>query len=251
LSQNTRGLWLADLGRWEEADAELHKALEIRRDAVKQSPKRYDLQIDLQVTHISIGHLTRDRGQPQQALDWYAKAVDALEPILKKESRYVPVREPLRDARWGRALALDRLGRYDDAVRDWEQAVNLDDRRQRAVLQLGRAISQAHLKGNHPEALTEADALAKNADGPTLAGLARLCARASVPLVGGQKPAAATPVQEEYAARAVQLLRQAASKGFCDTLYLQQGTDLAPLRHRKDFQTLLADAQVTTDGHSL
>jgi hypothetical protein len=46
------------------------------------------------------------------------------------------------------------------------------------------------------------------------------------------------------------LLRQAASKGYRDKFYLQQGTDLAILRDRKDFQKLLEDAEAATDKHS-
>jgi hypothetical protein len=46
------------------------------------------------------------------------------------------------------------------------------------------------------------------------------------------------------------LLRQAAAKGHRDTLYLKEGTDLAPLRNRKDFQMLLGDMEATTDRHS-
>jgi hypothetical protein len=128
--------------------------------------------------------------------------------------------------------------------------VDLDDGGQRAVRQLGRAISRAHASGNPRQALSEAEALAKEGDGPTLEGLARLCALASAPLAGRQERAAAAPVQEEYAARAVVLLRQAALKGCRDSLYFQQGTDLASLHHRKDFQMLLEDTEATTDRRS-
>jgi tetratricopeptide (TPR) repeat protein len=250
LSQTRLGLWLAELGRWDEAEAEHRKARAIRDDLVARSPDMPGYRIDQAASHVALGHLLRDRGRTQDALDWYAKAIDTLKPILAKENRYVPARDALRDAHGGRARALDRLGRSAEAVQDWEQAVNLDDGRQRAVLQLGRAISQAHVNGNHRQALTEAETLAKEADGPTLEGLARLCALASAPLAGGQKAGAAAAVQEEYAARAVVLLRQAAAKGHRDTLYLKEGTDLAPLRDRKDFQMLLEDTDTTTDRHS-
>jgi hypothetical protein len=170
--------------------------------------------------------------------------------MLAKESRYAPARDALCDAYGGRARALDQLGRCTEAAQAWEPAVRLDGGDWRAVLQLGRVISQANVSGDHRQALAKAESLAQNADGPTLAGLARLCARTSVPLADGQKPSAAAPFHEEYAARAVLLLRQAASKGFRDTLYLQKGTDLAPLRDRKDFQMLLADREAPIDRHS-
>jgi tetratricopeptide (TPR) repeat protein len=250
LRQTRLGSWLADLGRWDEADAVDRKALAIRDELAARSPDLPGHRIDQAGSHVALGHQLRDRGHPKDSLHWYDKAITALEPILAKENRYVPARDALCDAHWGRARALDRLGRHAEAVQDWERAVDLDDGGQRAVLQLGRAISQAHVSGNHRQALSEAEALAKSSDGPTLAGLARLCGLASAPLVGGQEPAAAAPFQEEYAARAVGLLRQAASKGFRDTLYLQKGTDLAILRNRKDFQMLLEDREATTDRHS-
>jgi hypothetical protein len=84
--------------------------------------------------------------------------------------------------------------------------------------------------------------LAKDADGPTLEGLARLCALASA--AGGERePAKAAELGEQYAARAVELLRQAVGKGYRDSVYLKKGTDLAPLRQRADFQKLLAEAE--------
>jgi hypothetical protein len=172
----------------------------------------------------------------------YDKATAALKPIVAKENRYVPARDALRDAHVGRARALDRLGRHAEAIKDWEQGVNLADGRQRAELQLGRAISRACLSGNHSQALTEAESLAKEADGPTLERLGRVCALASA--LGPQPPTTGS-FHEEYAARAVALLRLAAAKGCRDILYLTEGADLAPLRKRDDFQSLLMDNKGT------
>jgi hypothetical protein len=107
-------------------------------------------------------------------------------------------------------------------------------------------------QAEHRQVLTEAEVLAQYADGPTLSGLARLCALAAAAWVGGHSPGAvaSTPVRPEYAARAVLLLRHAAAMGYRDCLYLKQGTDLAPLRNRKDFQMLLAGPDATTESHS-
>jgi hypothetical protein len=118
------------------------------------------------------------------------------------------------------------------------------------VLQFGRTISMANTTGDHRQAVAEAQSLAQNADGPTLGGLARLCALASKPSVRRKELAAIAAVREEYAALAVVLLRQAASNGFRDTLYLQYGPDLVALRERKDFQMLLKDREAPTDRHS-
>jgi tetratricopeptide (TPR) repeat protein len=156
LSHSTRGLWLADLGQWDEAELEHRKALNRRLNGVKLAPMRSDRQIELAVSNVSLGNLTRDRGEPQQSLDWYSKAITAMGAMHARESRYVPVRDLLRDAHSGQARAFDRLGRYAEAVQDWDQAVKLDDGIHRAVLKLGRAISEAHAKDNHRKAISEA-----------------------------------------------------------------------------------------------
>jgi hypothetical protein len=151
-----------------------------------------------------------------------------LEPVVAKEKRLVEARDAIRDAHAGRAKALDRLGRHAEAVQDWGKALEWDTGQNRTILQLGRAISQAYITGDHATALTAVESLAKESDGPTLEGLARLCALAAA--AGG----------ESYAARAVELLRQAAGKGHRDTAYLKDGSDLTSLHSRADFQNLLS-----------
>ena len=47
--------------------------------------------------------------------------------------------------------------------------------------------------------------------------------------------------REEYAARAVELLRQAVAKGYQDVAHMGKDTDLDPLRQRADFRLLVAD----------
>jgi serine/threonine protein kinase/tetratricopeptide (TPR) repeat protein len=236
------GTLLAELGRRAEAEAHCRVALTLRDKLLTDFPDRSDYAIDRAEAHIRFGYVVGDGGRPQEALDWYARAIVALEPALAKEQRLERVRRLLCDAHWGRAQALDLLHRHAEAVPDWERALELDDGLHRPVLQLGRAISQAHLSGDHHQALAAAESLAKDSDGPTLEGLARLCARASAGVVsGGGEAAQAREFQEPYAARAVELLRQASVKGYRDSLYLKEGADLAPLRGRADFQKLLAE----------
>jgi tetratricopeptide (TPR) repeat protein len=236
------GLWLSAVGRWDGAAVELRAALAMRDTLVTRFPDNPGYLIDRAASHVSLGHLLSDSGRPPEAVDWYTKAIATLGPILAKEDRYVPARDALRDAHVGRARALDRLGRHAEAIKNWEQAVNLADGRQRAELQLGRAISQAYMSGNHSQALTESETLAKEADGPTLERLGRVCALASAL---GPQPSTTRSFHEEYAARAVALFRQAAAKGCRDVLYLTEGADLAPLRKRNDFQSLLMNNKGT------
>jgi tetratricopeptide (TPR) repeat protein/tRNA A-37 threonylcarbamoyl transferase component Bud32 len=235
---------LAELGRRDEVEDHWRKALAIRDKLVTDFPDVQEHVLYRAETYYKIGHVMRNSGQPQEALDWYAKVVAALEPILAKEKRLALARRNLCHAHWGRARGFDLLHRHDKAVQNWERALELDDGNYHPALQLGRAISQAHVSGDHRQALAGADTLARDADGRTLEELARLCALASAAIADeGQEPAAAAQFREQYAARAVDLLRQAAGKGYRDIAYLKEGSDLAPLRHRTDFQKLLAKGE--------
>jgi tetratricopeptide (TPR) repeat protein len=235
LSHAHLGRLLSELGHWKEADSECRQALKLCGELAADAPASQEYAIWRAVCDTAAADLLRDQGQPKDALAVYARASTTLEALLAKQPRLVDARDALRDAHAGRARALDRLGQYADAVHYWEQAVKQDDGSQRAVLlQLGLAISQAQASGNHDQALTKAETLAKGGDAPTLEGLARLCALASA--VAG----------ERYAVRAVKLLRQAVSEDYQDTLYLKDGVDLAPLRQRDDFKKLLAELEEKT-----
>ena len=49
--------------------------------------------------------------------------------------------------------------------------------------------------------------------------------------------------KQEYADRAMELLRQAVKAGYKDAAHMAKDPDLDPLRDREDFQKLLAELQ--------
>jgi hypothetical protein len=53
---------------------------------------------------------------------------------------------------------------------------------------------------------------------------------------------------QQYADRAVALLRQAVAKGYKDVAHLKKDADLDGLRRRPDFQQLLADLEAKAPG---
>jgi hypothetical protein len=59
---------------------------------------------------------------------------------LEKETRFATGRVFLRIAHLNRAQALDKLQRHDEAAKDWDRAVELDEKK-RAETQLWRAVS--------------------------------------------------------------------------------------------------------------
>ena len=201
---------------------------------MKQFPEEVAHAVGLGGSYCNFGHLVRKGGAPAEALDWYARATRILQAVLDRDPRLATARRFLRNAHHGRADVLTRLGRYAEALPDWEKAVELTEGPARAGLRLQRALVLARLK-EHARAAAEADELARarDAGASTLYGLACVFAL-SAPAAGDDRAQA-----EAYAARAVELLRRAADAGFKDVERLKKDADLDALRSREDFQALL------------
>src|SRR6202023_2489091 len=100
----------------------------------------------------------RDRGDSADALDWYARAQQALEHESHGEAHPAGARDTLRKAYWGRADALTRLGRHKQALADWDRAIALTDPKSRGWFQLFRLATLART-GDHVKATEEAGTL--------------------------------------------------------------------------------------------
>jgi hypothetical protein len=110
---------------------------------------------------------------------------------------------------------------------------------------MARAQSLARA-GEHSRAFSEANALAaaKDVTGDTLYNVACACALASAAVKDAKNPVADAPrPAEEYAARAVELLRQAVAKGYKDFDHLKKDDDLKSLREREDFKKLVKELE--------
>jgi serine/threonine protein kinase len=237
-SQHTLGLVYKSTRRWAEAEAAYHRALAVRERLVRKHPDGLDNAVGLGGIFCDLGNLLSQRNQPEPALAWYAKAIRTLEEVPQRHPRRAKARLFLRNARSGRAQALGALGRHGLALADWDQAVALAEEPAREELRAERACTLAHL-GKHVKATTEAEELAgkKQASGNLLYNAA---------CVYGLSAAAVKddiPLRERYAARAVELLRQATQKGYRDLDHMKRDSDLDALRARRDFQELLTELQ--------
>ena len=117
-----------------------------------------------------------------------------------------------------------------------------DETQLRALFRSQRARSLARA-GEHAKAFAEANALAtaKDLTSVRLYNLACVCALASAAVKDAKDPGAdAARLAEQYAARAVELLRQAVTNGYNDAALMKQDRDLDALRDRADFQKLTA-----------
>jgi tetratricopeptide (TPR) repeat protein len=132
------GYALSRQGKWTDAEAQLKRALGLQEKLVADSPDVPEYPIDLAGTYLNFADLVRDRGQPQAALEWYAKAISRLEAILAKDDRVALARDYLRNTLWGRARALPQLKRYGEALADCDRALKFDNGEKRAFLRYQR-----------------------------------------------------------------------------------------------------------------
>src|SRR5262249_19870728 len=142
-SHNNLGNLLVALGRLPEAEAAYRAALALREKLAADFRAVPAYAVDLGGSACNFGNLVRDRGGRAGALGWYAKAVATLEPVHRAEPRLADARRFLRNSHWGLALALGRLGRDAEALRDWDRALELDDGSDRDALRLNQALALA------------------------------------------------------------------------------------------------------------
>ena len=99
----------------------------MREQLATEFPGVTTYALELASSYKNLGLVLKIMGEPQASLVWFAKAIAALEPVLKRVPRLAKAREHLIQTHWFRADALDSLERYADAVRDWDRAIELSD----------------------------------------------------------------------------------------------------------------------------
>jgi tetratricopeptide (TPR) repeat protein len=232
------GSLLRDLNKCAEAEQAFRHALAIREKLATDFPAVPQYRIDLGGSQCNIGLLRRDSNLPEQALPWFDKAIATLEEVLHQVKVDVTARLFLRNAHWGRALALDDLKRHAEAARDWDKAVEFSPEAERTYFRVRRALNRGRA-GQLAAAIQEAEEVARNADANTLYNAAAVLTLAA----GREDEAGDSLSKEECAQRAVSLLRQAVAKGYKDAEHMKSDHDLKALRERDDFKKLLAELE--------
>jgi tetratricopeptide (TPR) repeat protein len=208
--------------------------------------------IGLGVSYSALGKIVCEQSKPQDALDWYAKALRTLQTARQAEPGHTQAREALRDNYRGRADAFARLQRHAESLADWDRALELDTWPDRNELRLQHAQALARV-GEHAQATAEARGLAEGKDlpGGVLYALARVYALSAKAVHAGQFKGAVLPqaerdkLAEQYAAHAIDLLRKAQGAGFfklqANVAQLKGDRDLDWLREREAFKKLGID----------
>lgn len=232
-SLNNFGVLLQDMNDAAGARRVQEEALKLREQIAAEMPDVPAHAISLGGSYCNYGHLLRSLGKPAEALPWYDKAIGSLQPFLQGQSVDLTAQRYARNTRFGRASALQALGRFQEAVLDWDQTLALSETPGPAFYHIQKALCLVRLQ-QIPQGIAEVD---KGLQGRTatpeqLRDAARVLALA----------ATAEQVMEErerHAVRAVALLRAAVAAGYKDVARLKKEPAWQSLRGRKDFQEVL------------
>jgi tetratricopeptide (TPR) repeat protein len=233
---NNLGTLLAELKQPSEARTVYERAVQINERLVAASPAVPLYAVALAGAYCNLGGHIGDMGELEPSLHWLTKAVDALESHYQRDPRVAKVRESLQSACWARALTLCDLKRYQQALPDWDRAIELDDDKYHVSLRLKRASNLLNLN-DHARATADAQAVADSVK----ATAKDLYLAASVHAHAARLAHDDAAQVEQYGSRAVALLRQASAKGYPNAERWKDDGDLKSLRERDDFRKLLQE----------
>jgi tetratricopeptide (TPR) repeat protein len=233
---NNLGTLLFNVGQSDEAREariEYEQARDLRQKLADQFPAVPGYQVDLGQSCLNLGILLRDQNQPADSLPYLNKAIETLTAVHEKESRNVLAKQYLQNSHWYRATALERLDRYTESTKDWQKATELSPKPESPEFRTSRATSQARA-GRVAEAVAEVAELSKAGEWNSDQWYTFACFYSVA-------SAKATDKKQEYADRAMELLRKAVLAGWKNGAHMTWDPDLDPLREREDFKKLLAD----------
>jgi serine/threonine-protein kinase len=215
-------------------------------------------QRDLNVAHNKLGDASLDSLMPLAALGHYQKGLEIARRLADADKASVQAQRDLAASYqrlgdvyrtlWSYQAAQDRYQDCHAIVQRLADADKASGRAQRDLAESYRRLGDvSRQRGDRKAALDHyqkgldiAQPLGELTRGAKdlydTAAFSALCA----PLA--DKP----ETREEYAARAVGLLRQAIAKGYKDTAHIKEDADLDALRRRDDFKKLVADLEAAT-----
>jgi tetratricopeptide (TPR) repeat protein len=206
--------------------------------------------VSLAALCINWGFLLRGTGELQAALAKRTRAVELAEKVLRQEPTYGVARTQAFNAHGARAQLYEALGRWADAVHDWDRLHELDDRPDRWTRRVLRAVALARA-GDHARAAAEVTDLEKEpiVTGEGLYNLACVCALSAGQARSDQLlgPSDRDARADRYGLQAVRLLKKLQAEGYFKDAgrakMLQTDNDLQPLRERGDFRQLLKEIE--------
>jgi tetratricopeptide (TPR) repeat protein len=249
-----------DLGQLAKAEETFREAVAVSKRGAEQHPRVMEAQINRfnSLSNLGIHYLSLD--QPEQAIPPLRETVALQEKFAADFPSNTPYRIRLAK-NWLRLLgALGQTGDLDEARRAFVRGLRaleaIPKRERQAFPEIREMLVEAYPKyallagqlGRHAEAAGAAEAFLKlpdpPADFPYRAACALALAAGAAARDDALTPAERQKLAGQYAARAVELLKQADGAGFFkDATRLRQlrtAPELAPLHTRDDFRQWLS-----------
>jgi serine/threonine protein kinase len=249
---NDLGVQLVMLGSPAAAETSFRAALKVQEQLVADFPTVLDYAADLGRTYYFLGklELEQTKGESAEGFEWLAKAIHTLSAVLAKDAHHVNARKFLCMTYRERIAALYNHRHYAEALPDIDRFIELlAEGAERDEFRARRAYAWFRT-GRTAQAVAEADSLsqAKNLPGEALGIVAGIYALAFAALSEKSQQA------ENYAVKAIALLRRAQAAGFFqDPVRIaetKQATDFDTLRSRGDYQRLMQELEKKTHQKS-
>lgn len=247
---NNLGAVYGRKGRRHLGEASYREAVVITTKLHDEYPRNVAFAVSLGLNYKNMGDTTRNRTQPDLALGWYTKAIWQLKTTLWVQPQNRKAQGRLAESHAARAQLFAEFDRHKEAVLDWRSAQAHAPEEMRLWLEVGLALSLAHL-GDRVRAAELAATRVRQPDldprsAYDLARVYGLCsglaaADETVP------PAERRKLADDYAEEAVGLLTRVHRAGIfrssANAARFLSEQDFAPLRGRGDFQRLSEDIE--------
>jgi serine/threonine-protein kinase len=214
-----------------EAESGFRQAAQTYSYLVTKQPEVTEYRLNLAKVESNIGLLLLIRGEYTQAVEQCTSAIAAFDKILAAQPRLVEALSARQEAIYTRADAFGHLGQHDDALIDWNMALDANLKAE-AEIRGYRAMTLVKLKRG-AEAMADVDGVVAHPKARPIDIYNAACVCSQL--------FAAVPDDPTAAKRAVELLRIAIEKGYDAKGKLLSDPDLTPLRDREDFRKLVSE----------
>jgi serine/threonine-protein kinase len=232
----------------------LEDALDLQKKVVASHPSVTEYLLDVSDTCYNLGYRCSQLSRQDDALRWYREAIGIAERLVELDAENVDFQEKLALSVNNYGYKLFEQGRTDEslgfflrAIDIWHRvlakAPQIPDHRHAIIRSLFNVARVRNLQGKPAEAVAAALEARSLAEGfpEALVGIASELSKAGGRVVEG------TPERDRYLDLAMEALRESLASGATKPGEVAADKDFAPLRERKEFQTLVFDPAFPTD----
>lgn len=249
-SLNNTALFHSRSGDPAQAAAENEKVVLIFKELMNSFPQRLDFMESYASSCGNQGKYLGELDRHEESISWNTKAIEGTEQLLAIEPNHTESRLTLHGNLIGRAGSYRQLGKMELALPDYHRSLELSQGESHADYVNFRPRALAFV-GEHQQAAAAADAIVSSPTATAfnfseMAKVHATCAQAASQDANLNEQQR-RELSERYAARCVELLSQASTKGRFPTLEhvsdLRADDRLTLIKDREDFQKLCSEIE--------